>query len=135
MPTLDPQTFDRVARLLSRPRSRRTTWQMLVGLALSGGVITPAAASVRRTPLRTCKDGDGSCRGDECCGDKCCPGRCFVRPDGTESCCVEPDSVMCVNKDAADPTYKWVCCPTGEDGGDPCTCFGQGGISGSYRRR
>jgi hypothetical protein len=136
---MDPHPFDRLARLASMPRSRRTAWRALLGLALSGGAMKAAgtAQGAPKSPrAETCPD-HSRCSGDACCGPTCCPGRCFVDElvqefDG-EFCCTEPDWVICGNPNAANPLEQHVCCPKG--GPDPCICaHSSGGLAGSYRR-
>ena len=139
---MDPQTFDRFARLMSTPRSRRTTWRTLLALALSGAALEAGGrvrAAPKSPPPKTCRDGDGSCRGDKCCGGECCPGRCFVEEiSGNPFCCTEshdPPGAVCVNPNPEDKDHKLVCCPVGGPGQDRCACAGPTGIAGSYRRR
>jgi hypothetical protein len=134
---MDPQTFDRLARLLSMPRSRRTTWHALLGLALSAGATLGVGGSVRSAPKgrpgETCEDGT-SCPGDTCCGRTCCPGRCFVEGEtGAPFCCTEPEFVICGNPRTRVRAERQVCCPAG--GTNPCICAGSGAIAGTYRRR
>jgi hypothetical protein len=135
MTAMDPQLFDRVARLLSRPRSRRTTWQVLLSLALSGGAALRADRGARSAPARAC-DREHPCP-EACCGTTCCPGRCFEHPDPQAAerfyCCMEPTHVICGNPKAANPDEQQVCCPKG--GRNPCACAEGGLIAGSYRRR
>jgi hypothetical protein len=117
---MDSHTIDRLAVIMSMPRSRRTTWRMLLGLALGSGAATVAGGRVSAAPKgstpKTCTEGDGSCRGDECCGGTCCPGRCFEDPQPPSEekrfyCCTEPEHVICGNPTAANPDEQQVCCP------------------------
>jgi len=128
---MDPQTFDRFARLLSMPRSRRTTWRALLGAALLG--------ATTRTAVAAATDPCAAGAEDYCVvGDArvCCPGRCFVKCGGGEEiCCTKPNWVMCGNSCCPyDPTARNPCehCPPGlSGGGDACV----GVITGTYRRR
>jgi hypothetical protein len=130
---MDPRVFDRLIRLFSAPRTRRTAWRILLGGALLGTTTQRAASAPRECTDKT-----------PTCGTKqeCCPGKCFVDPcppeEAHEFCCVAPAYVFCgstccdYDPSVADP------CATCRQAGPPPrepgeTCVG--GITGSYRRR
>jgi hypothetical protein len=125
---MDHHVFDRLTRLFSAPRSRRTAWRTLLGAALLGATTRDAAAA----PTAPCDPGD-----QEYCitpkGRECCPGRCFVHTECPDEffCCTGPEWITCGND----------CCENTRDAcSGVCThptpseaC--KEAITGSYRRR
>jgi hypothetical protein len=129
---MDHRKFDRLTRLFSVPRSRRTALRALIGAALLGTTTREVMATPR-------------CDNDKMCGkDGCCPGKCFLdpcpadKPRG-EFCCTGSDYVLCggtcckpIDPTAADPCAE--CRLAGPPPREPSQVC-QTGITGSYRRR
>jgi hypothetical protein len=131
---MDQRKFDRLTRLFGAPRSRRTAWRALLGAALLGATIRPAAAAP------CANDTNARCM----CGETrdCDPGKCVTHDCGHQLCCSGEDWIICGN----------VCCQNVRDAckvqvssenrlpncirpippaAGPC----ESAITGSYRRR
>ena len=85
---MDQDRFDRLARVLGKPASRRASVLGAIGTAL-GLVAAPAADAARKATRRheklACRNANSQCISD----DECCSGSCVPKFGGTEFRCAK----------------------------------------------
>jgi len=85
---VDRDRFDRIARVLGKPASRRASVLGAIGTAL-GLVAAPAADAARKATRRheklACRNANSQCISD----DECCSGSCVPKFGGTEFRCAK----------------------------------------------
>ena len=136
---MDPRTFDRLARLIAAPASRRRTLLALAGILPAAAVADTDAArkATRRHEKLACRNANSQCVSN----DECCSNRCVPKFGGTEFRCAKGRSRKKSDGNKQDNTPSTPLIPTGEpcvptdrclDPDARCTTFNDDNPAGTY---